>query len=390
MSKKNFLPNYRIYKRVAERDSLQCLIRGYDVPANDEELVRQRILKYLIDKVKWAKHLIDVEVSHRFVSNPNRQRCRSDIELYENEKNKANKKAVMVVECKAKGISLDANVEQQAKDYAIKARSDQIWISDGDDHLFLKRQSKRGRASWGETENPFASDSPVPKPVNMKLPEDLNGLDQCLKRIYPDYDKTYSEKGLVASIHKLLFNLDLDKELPYTYDGVHVLSHLGFNKYQFSNPSGGSWEGPYYSDFIAATMGTVKALSVGLYPKGDRPYLCVGEPRKRSHLLQLNLSSHYECYDSHWGIYDRGRMTQTEIEMVHQAIVESGHDDWIRTFNFNGNDRDYVYIGDLKTVQDLTWTNSKRFLANLLHYAIIRSDLKAALKVKKQRRAQKN
>ena len=51
----NFLPDFQPYVTAGTKKTLQCLIRDKAVFTTPEELVRQRILYWLIDSKGWSK-----------------------------------------------------------------------------------------------------------------------------------------------------------------------------------------------------------------------------------------------------------------------------------------------------------------------------------------------
>ena len=57
-----------------------------------------------------------------------------------------------------------------------------------------------------------------------------------------------------------------------------------------------------------------------------------------------------------------------------EAVRESGMDNWIDTYD--DDDKEWVHLGSL--AESATWRNSKKLLANLIHYAIIRTNLREA------------
>ena len=387
MSSGNFLPVYEQDETQAgRRNTLQCLKRGKAVSATPEERVRQRILSWLLNEKHWPVHRIKVERSYDWVGDPSRQRVRSDIELLDDDG-----KTLIVVECKAPGIPLGGAVERQALEYAIKSNSDYIWVSNGDGHKFLARSS-RGKWSATTSLEPLRTNY-APSAVHFDFPDpsDPVALDRYFETTFPEEaytDLGLEDKRIVLSMHKLLFGTQEkcteDKGLPFSFNGVHVLEDRGADFHEFGNAGGGKWRG-LYGDYIAATSGRVEAMSVAVSTWGGQGggiRLCVGvrKPGRNHHALQMNMKD-CEWFEDRgcWEVYHDGRMAGVSNKTVFDAVEESGAGDWLE--NQRGYEG-YLYLGDL--AEKASWENSKELLANVLHYGIIRTNLRDAVRVRRR------
>ena len=131
----NFLPAFHPVVTHGAGATVQCLVRDKAVRATPEERVRQRVLHWLVHDKGWAKDNLRLEQSYRWMSDPARTRIRSDIELLDGNE------VLVVVECKRGDVPLDERVDQQAIEYALKARARWIWTTNGERHGFF---AKRG------------------------------------------------------------------------------------------------------------------------------------------------------------------------------------------------------------------------------------------------------
>ena len=392
MTTDNFLPPYKRRETQTRRgNTLQCLKLGRAVPATPEERVRQRILHWLIDVKKWPVQKIELERSWPWVGDPSRHRIRSDIELI------GDKETVVVVECKAPGIPLGPEVERQAQEYALKSKAEYIWLSTGDQHKFLVRSS---RVSWAVTRTlePLAA-TYAPPAVSLDFPDsrDAQAVRRYFRRFFRnegvdkyDADARYEayaaleakERRLFLAMHKLLF--DVPKRLPFSFEGVHVLEDRGPNLHEFSNAGGGKWRG-LYADYIAATSGRVEALSLRVDGWGGSRggiRLCVGVRKagRKHHALQMDtVDSEWVEARRCWEVYHTGRMSRVSNDTVIKAVEESGAGAWRE--NPHGYEG-YLYLGDLHDAASADWENSKAFFANLLHYGLIRTNLREAVKAR--------
>ena len=71
------------------------------------------------------------------MSDPARTRIRSDIELLDADE------VLVVVECKRGDVPLDERVDEQAIEYALKARARWIWTTNGERHGFFAKRGAR-------------------------------------------------------------------------------------------------------------------------------------------------------------------------------------------------------------------------------------------------------
>ena len=368
----NFLPDSHPTVTHGTKSTLQCLIRDRAYPATPEELVRQRVLHWLINSKGWNKDDLRLEKSYELVSDPARKRVRADLELLKDGK------VVAVVECKRGDVPLGEHVDQQAIEYAIKARAKWIWTTNGDSHGFLKRR----RSTWRPVKSlePLGvlSPPPVSKP---KIPTNANNKkaakrylrafgDERLLTRHGSYDCNF-----VLAVHRMLFDKDIRKKLPYSLGGVHILEDRGSAWHRFGNAGGGHYH-TRYADFIAATQGRVEAVSVGINSSRSGLRLCVGvrKPNRAHHALQLDVDKcERDDETNSWRIYHDGRMAGIRTADVLEAVREAQADGWIEK---DGSGKKRIYLGRLHDTA--TWPNSRKFLANLIHYGIIRSNLREA------------
>lgn len=373
----NFLPKFRLPETQAKpRNKLRCQVRGYDVPAIPEERVRQRVLHWLLNHKRWTK--LRLEKAYRWESDVNKSHIRTDIELLDETENNV----VVVVECKHEEVPLSKAVEDQAVEYAIKSKAKHIWITNGEEHKFLDL-GKNGRWKAVRSIAPIGEQYDPPTGL-IAYPNRLASGDvaQYLDKVdlKPLNDPAMGqEREFTLALYKVIFSA-LEKKLPYTYDGVHLLEYLGVAFHQFSNRSGGVYF-MRYADFVAATRGRVEAMSVAISMWGDQSIrLCVGvsKANRKHHALQLDFAKNCEWNDKRrcWDVYHDGAMSQVKSEVVLEAVREAGCGHWIYQYD----DKEWVYLGELPGVQSATWKKSRKFLANLLHYCIIRTNLREARK----------
>ncbi len=373
----SFLP---VHQPAVGEDRLQCEVRNKSVKATPEEVVRQRVLHWLIHKRGWDRSKLRLEKSYTWLTDPNRHRIRPDIELLDEED-----AVLVVVECKRPEVPLSQRVDNQAIEYAIKSNAPYIWVTNGDSHKFLHRRREGG---WQDVSSLEPLDiSFDPPKVDIDFPD--TGKEADIVRYFKELrDPQFQgfedswKRHFVLAMHKVLF--DTGHKLPYTHEGVHVLEDRGTAFHEFTNRGGGSYYSRY-RDFIAATQGRVEALSVAVNwsvtDKGnDRLALCVGvsKANRVHHALQLIVDQNHEYNDRKrcWDIYHSGRMSNVKDAVVLDAVREAAVGHWIDTY---AGGRQRMYLGGLRAADLATWKNSKRFIARLLHYGIIRTNLRETL-----------
>ena len=384
----NFLPEFKPRKTHGD-NTLQCQIRNKAVPYTPEEKVRQRVLHWLICDKKWPKDHLRLEHKYDWVGDPGRTRIRPDIELLVGDKVK------VVVECKRPEVPLSDLVEKQAIEYALKSKAEWIWTTNGDSHGFLKRKGNL----WQSLDQLEPLMEGKARPVSVKkpdFPDDINDKaafkrylkslnDSQLQNACKYLDQ--NERRFVMSMHRLLF--DIEKQLPYSHDGVHILEDRGSRWRNFTNASGSEFYSRY-ADFIAATSGRVEAVSLAVNPNyingeyvGLR--LCIGvtKPNRSHHALEMNTDETHCPWDkkhSGWEVYHDGRMSGIPNATVIEAVREAGMDNWV---DIDDDGKEWAFFGYLADAESVTWRNSKKLLANLIHYAIIRTNLREAYAARK-------
>ncbi len=375
----NFLPDFQPATTHGKEKTIQCLVRDKAIRVTPEERVRQRVLNWLMGEKGWRKDKLRLEENYTLVSDPARFRIRPDIELLDDNDN-----VLVVVECKREKVPLGECVTQQAEEYGRKARAQWIWTTNGKSHSFLKKK-RESEYQPVDTLSPLEvfSDPPV---VELEFPANIDdhaGIARYWEALNDpqfrdgggDYDRHF-----VLAVHRVLFDRQkIKKEMPFSHGGAHILEDCGSAWHSFGNRSGGKYH-TRYADFIAATRGRVEAVSVAVNRRGGRRRglrLCVGvrKPQRSHHALQLNTDLCERVEETRsWRIYHDGRMSNIRTSDVFEAVIEAGAGRWIT--QANGKDR--IFLGDLPDADSANWKNSRGFLANLVHYAIIRTNLREA------------
>ena len=323
------------------------------------------------------KENLRLERSYPWVSDPDRTRIRSDIELLDDGD------VLVVVECKRCDVPLDERVDQQAIEYAVKARARWIWTTNGKSHGFFRQDGTWWRPVASLEPLKVFSDPPV---ARLEFPVSVDD-HAAVARYWRSFgDPQYRDRGgdydsrFVLAVHRVLF--DVSRKLPYSHGGVHILEDRGAAWHNFGDPSGGGYS-TRYADFIAATQGRVEAVSVAVnrWHRGGLR-LCVGvrKPKRSHHALQLDTDlCEWDEQKRSWHIYHNGGMSRVRTDIVMEAIREAQAGRWIEPRSAG---RERVYLGTLPDADSAKWQSSRNLLANLIHYAIIRTNLREACKAR--------
>lgn len=99
-----------------------------------EEWVRQHVLNYLVTEKKYPASTISIEKEIQL----NDTKKRFDIVVYN-----TNKQILLIVECKAPYVELNAEVVEQVQRYNLVVKSPLLMITNGISDLVLNAQNER-------------------------------------------------------------------------------------------------------------------------------------------------------------------------------------------------------------------------------------------------------
>ena len=293
---------------------------------------------------------------------------------------------VVVVECKHENVPLSEAANHQAIEYAIKSAAPHIWVTNGKEHRFLERVDGRWQAvssiaPLGEEYEPPTGRVAFP---NVQDAAEVESYFEQMDLATLNEQAMTKERDFTLALHKAIFdvlNEDHVEQMPFSSEGVHLLEYAGIAFHEFSNRGGGRYY-TRYADFVAATRGRVEAMSVAVnawYGAGVGIRLCVGvsKAERKHHALQLDFAKNCEWSAERqcWDVYHDGTMSQIKSSVVMDAVRESGCGHWIYA---DESHKEWIYLGELPEAEAVTWENTRKFLANLLHYGIIRTNLREA------------
>lgn len=111
-------------------------IRKMNVLLTPEEIVRQRVIRFLIEEIKVPKHMLHVEAPLSYYHFDSDRRA--DILVLKKDEDHGVPIPLMVVECKAKNIILSTNNYEyydQVLDYAYPLSCDYLLLTNGEESV---------------------------------------------------------------------------------------------------------------------------------------------------------------------------------------------------------------------------------------------------------------
>ena len=129
-------------------------IRKMDVLLTPEEIVRQKVIRFLLEEVKVPKHMIHVEASLSYYHVESNRRA--DILILKKDDDKGVPIPLAVIECKAPNVILSSNnfeCFEQVLDYAYPLACDYIILTNGEESVV---------AAWDFKEEQYKDIKSVP------------------------------------------------------------------------------------------------------------------------------------------------------------------------------------------------------------------------------------
>ena len=117
-------------KKIGEQLFVNCLIRKKSIILTPEEWVRQHFIAFFINELNYPKGLISVEKQIKYGDLDKRW----DLAVFNTDQN-----CFLLMECKAPDIKITKCVFEQSLLYYKRLQSDYLIMSNGLDHLVLKK-----------------------------------------------------------------------------------------------------------------------------------------------------------------------------------------------------------------------------------------------------------
>lgn len=364
-------------------------IREKLICVKPEETVRQKVIAYLLERLKVPSYAIKVEehLSHYGV----KSKRAADIIVNSTDEN-GNLVPILIVECKAPYVMIGDKETEQAFDYADGVLCNYAAVTNGTD-LFVYRhvEEKNGYIPIEELP-PYLDmlENKYTEAVTETLPPRLTFDEIFTNEEYIDIGvigESVKKEMLPCLVNLWECFLYTEHKLPAKqYKLFKVIEDIGIRYLTYGNPSGGYFEGAYRS-FITEYKSSTEIVSFSFTPymtysnrKDERTCICVAIDNEETshHALQYVADDNLvidgeKCIFYHSGRIAVGNIGSGKIEGLREAVKEQ-----------------YPQIIDEKKFCLGTLTNDRlwnlddeeviSFVENLISYALIRDEYRKKVK----------
>ncbi|WP_427340838.1 type I restriction enzyme HsdR N-terminal domain-containing protein [Caloranaerobacter sp. DY30410] len=407
MYKRINLEKYKIpidYKRLNN----SCVfdpIRKKLIIATPEEIVRQKIIKFLINEMDVPEDMIGVEIPMKYFKN--RARGRADIIVYGRD-DKNYFVPVMIVECKAPDVPLTDKVLSQVMKYDEIILADTIMVTNGNE-LVIQSYNYDKKDYFYLKEFPNYRDLINKKnlvydceKVELKRPKFSEITD-------PEIIDAYLELGLIGEdtpkeLYKFIINLNglfinTNEKLNVKIikdNKIKILKDGGLRYTTFGNAAGGNWSGLYRYFIIEDDKKNNQIISIGVFGtmkcendpvfgnrKGTTSLTVAVDAYNMSHIsLHLNIDKYCtKTSEKDYTIWHDGRLTIGNIGSAkNKEVIE-----YVKNKYPELVIDDKIYLGSLDNSKEINFEqeNTIDFLVRLIKYALIRDEFRRYMKKRK-------
>ncbi len=369
-----------IYKRNGQSVTL-CSIRKCFIPRTPEEIIRQKFIRFLLSKWGIPAEYIEVEVPLSHHSKEGRGR----IDILESDRSEQKPKRFIVVECKASHVPLYDDIIDQARNYARKVSASYIILTNG-----YKTRCFVNNEHCAEIELPaFFKDLAryVYKYKHHQIRKRPSLKELSYKRIRYIYRHCIG-KTTLGELYTFILNLatmfrdDTFKSLhlPFETPYFTILKHYVRRMANGTGNSGaGSYPGTYRSFIISDSKGNHQILSMAMFgvsPGYTSLVVQVDNNDKKHNALQLNIDRYVRCERGRYTLFHNGVLTMGNTGPIQKHIVI----DYVKSKRPDLVIDGDVVLGNLPDNELFTWKNAGKVICNLMHYALLRDDVRRKIR----------
>lgn len=349
-----------------------------------EEVVRQQVIRYLLDVKKVPKNMIQVEML--LAKYDVKSIRRADIIIERFSQTDKSISPLAVVECKAPEIMLGDSAIEQACDYADKLVADYLIITNGHELIVAK---------YVETKKQYIDLSTIPTYEEM-----LNGKGDILEAEPPkerfsfdelianqDYYRGYDfnantpTKFLPFLTNLLECFIDVSHKMPCKeYKYFTLIEDYGIRWLSCGNAAGGSYQGAYRS-FLIKHGDSTKFMNLAFFDYGTHTILTVSTDQEDNkphnslqYAIETNLIKNGDSFHFlHSGRIAVGNIGSGKVSELKALIAEKYPSILIN---------DKIDLGTLQNTELLYMDNPSVvcFVEKCLTYAIIRDEYREQVK----------
>jgi hypothetical protein len=377
------------------REGRKCIfdpIREILVIETPEEIIRQKFIKYLINELKVPKSKLEVEVPMAHFKKG--EKDRADIIVYGENKEGCNI-PIMIIECKAPNVPIVDETWFQAYKYDYILGAGLLLVTNGNNTY---------AAVWDEEDETYYLTEELPNYDNIVNKKNyIYQFDDSDCWTRPDFKKISDKETIKDFFEFGWLGEDTRKELypiainlagflhdtntsfaPVKLYGLNIIED-GHRFSTFGNVAGGSWTGDYRYFILEDSECNNQIVSISIFGSmkfdSDPVFknrrgktvlvVAIDDFDKRHNSLQLNIDKYVEIQGNKFIIWHDGTLTLGKSGAAKRSEVVS----FIRErepsiIDENGR----IQLGWFNCNDEIRWSqeNAKKFLANLIKYAILR------------------
>ena len=349
-----------------------------------EEVVRQKVLQYLLSCVKVPKELVQVEMLISKYEVESKRRADIIIEKFD-EKLKL-LSPLAVVECKAPDVMIGDDAVNQALDYADMLLAEYVFITNGETLIAAK---------FDATSNSYVDIQGIPLYEDMLSGKaDKLQREEIKKRFL--FDELEDNKEFYRGyefnpntpIHFLPFItnlwecfLDVTHKMPTgKYTIFNLVEDYGIRFLSCGNAAGGAYQGAYRS-FIVRYKNTTKFMNLAFFDYGTSTILTVSvdqDNHKPHNSLQYSIDANLRNIANKYRFVHSGRIA---VGNVGSGKASELKDHLAKTYPVILNDGE-IDLGTLRNERLLYMDDPEvvKFVENLLSYALLRDEYREIVK----------
>lgn len=385
--------------RTYNRNGLKCLfdpIREKFIVLTQEEIIRQKFIRFMIDKMNVPENKIDIEVPlSRFKAGA---KGRADIVIF-GQLSQGDDVPVLIVECKAPNVPLFDEVWYQVDKYDEILGAGYVIVTNGTETLagkynkdtffydILKRIPTYEELLEGATVIEDEVFESWRRPKFSELLSDQN-IKQFKEYGFIGEDTYESLYPLIMNLAGFLNDTHLNI-LPNTLEDFKIIGE-GLRYTNFGNAGGGGYGGDYKYLIIEGKNNNDILISFGIFGTAktvDDPFwgtrtgntaLIVGSNYDGNDhsSLQLNIDKYTIIHDDYFELWHDGTLTIGGIGSAKRSevinFIKEHHPSLV-------NSKNNIVLGLLKRNKEIKWEQeeTKSFFANLIRYALLRDEFRA-------------
>lgn len=370
------------------KEKYGCVIRDKGVLATPEEYVRQEFVYHLINDLGYPKEAILVEESLAHIDRDLRERV--DVLVISSEAQR--RKNLLMVECKAPHVPLDAIVDEQALRYNQILRAKYLILTNLDETQVYYYDNEKYIAKMAiPNYEQLLSDAGIKDAPVYYAPwerPDYKALeDPLLQQHYlGEFLGEGTDKSLRSSILNLTFMLmdDTHKiQCPLIASPFTISKDNGLTTKSVGNPSGGRFRGTYRWFNVQDERKRLYHVYLGIFAAYStrnqhyentegRSMLLVAIDKNSTSIsvLEIDLGKHLQPNGSKHDLTHSGIRSKRKIADL-MPYIET------RAPYLLGK-RERIYLGSLDTSKNLLLSDAKtaKVIANTISYALLRFELR--------------